>query len=178
MWKPSLIFLGVAALCGCSAQFKTSYEHPYVQKGGAEWKRWGYTDEKLGEGHYCVRFAGGEHTPRPLLVEYVKRRASELCGPAGYDIHNGEVDTFATDVDGDPDSLYLSAMREGGGSGRRSCTFADRKSGPALTGDNAGQTNKFRSVPGSPQSFHVEYAAFQNAEAEISCKSAGTGQRP
>jgi len=72
-----LFALGLSVLSGCSGV-------PYAPKGTTIYKG-GYSSEKISEGVYRVRFEGNGYNTMPQVIEYVKRRASEVCAPHGYD---------------------------------------------------------------------------------------------
>jgi len=70
---------------------------PYAAKGTAGFAG-GYSDEQLGENKYLVRFQGNAYNEMPQVVEYVKRRAAELCAPHDYDIEIKEYISTHTEV--------------------------------------------------------------------------------
>lgn len=59
-----------------------SCQTPYQQMG---WGGYGYKDEAVGPGRYVVTVKVNSSTERGTALEYVHRRAGELC-PAGYDV--------------------------------------------------------------------------------------------
>ncbi len=72
------ILLFTMALFGCAGPA------PYVQKG-SNYHLFGYSDKKLAEGVYSVRFEGKDGNTMPEIVDYVKRRAAELCGSPDFE---------------------------------------------------------------------------------------------
>lgn len=75
MYRFSVLFVTMT-LIGCVARAA-----PYVQKGSNSiYRLFGFSDKKLADGVYFVRFEGTDGNTMPEVVEYVKRRAAELCG--------------------------------------------------------------------------------------------------
>lgn len=53
---------------------------PYAPKGSTMYEG-GYSDVKTGANTYTVTFEGNGYNKQEQVVGFVKRRASELCGP-------------------------------------------------------------------------------------------------
>jgi hypothetical protein len=45
----------------------------------------GYTDKTIADKEYFVRFEGNGFNTMPQVVDFVKRRAGELCGSSDFD---------------------------------------------------------------------------------------------
>lgn len=72
--------LSVAALLTLS-----SCATPYQAQGGfLSDGRGGYTDKKISEGKYWIRFLGNGYTEMIVVQQYWEKRASELCGGRPY----------------------------------------------------------------------------------------------
>lgn len=76
MKKATIIFLMIF-LSGCSGV-------PYAPKGTTMYQG-GYSDKKVGEGQYIVTFEGNAYNTILQITDFVKKRASELCAPSGFD---------------------------------------------------------------------------------------------
>ena len=77
MNRISIVFLA-ALISGCSGI-------PYAPKGSTVYDG-GYSEKKLDDGKYFVLFEGNAYNNMPQVVDFVKKRASELCSPRELDI--------------------------------------------------------------------------------------------
>lgn len=92
------ILLFTMTLLGCAGPA------PYVQKGSTSYQfgyLFGYSDKKLSEGVYSVRFEGNVYNTMPEVVEYVKRRAAELCGSSDFEAEIRQFHRMRTEVSPD-----------------------------------------------------------------------------
>jgi hypothetical protein len=83
---------------------------PYAPKGSTIYKG-GYSDKKLSEGEYLVRFEGNGYNTMPQVVEFVKRRATELCGSSDFDATVRQFFTSDTEMGFVGGSVYSSQHR-------------------------------------------------------------------
>ena len=90
---------------------------PYQQMG---WSGYGYKDEAVGPGRYLVTVKVNSGTERGTALEYVHRRAGELC-PAGYDVES------STSGDDDAPAPYRSSRSARNGSQRFAPTDSDHE---------------------------------------------------
>ena len=67
----------VLVLTGCSGI-------PYAPKGTTVYQG-GFTDKRIAEKEYFVRFEGNGYNTMPQVVEFVRRRATELCGSSDFE---------------------------------------------------------------------------------------------
>src|SRR5690606_4541529 len=75
-----LVIAAALALVGCST--------PYQQMGF----RGGYRDRPMGGGRYLVEVRVNGYTSSGTALEYLHRRATELCGGANYVVEDGTAD--------------------------------------------------------------------------------------
>jgi hypothetical protein len=88
--RRTLIIVLSAVVSGCSGV-------PYAPKGSTIYKG-GYTDQKVAEREYLVRFEGNGYNTMPQVVDFVKRRAAELCGSTNFEAQIREFFTSDTEM--------------------------------------------------------------------------------
>jgi hypothetical protein len=88
--RRTLLVVAVIFLSGCSGV-------PYAPKGSTVYKG-GYTDQKIAEGEYLVRFEGNGFNTMPQVVEFVNRRAAELCGSPNFEAKMREYVSSNTEI--------------------------------------------------------------------------------
>jgi len=83
---------------------------PYAPKGSTIYAG-GYTDKKLSDGEYLVRFEGNAYNTTDQVVEFVKRRASELCGSSEFETDIRQFFTTHTEIGFTGSAVYPSRHR-------------------------------------------------------------------
>jgi len=97
MYRFSVLFVAIVFF-GCATAA------PYVQKGSTSYQfgyLFGYSDKKLAEGLYSVRFEGNDHNTMPEVAGYVKRRAAELCASSDFEAEIRQFHRMRTEASSD-----------------------------------------------------------------------------